>query len=1050
MLTYARRIAFVVQFFLLAEISDGQDQNAPVSSQAVVHFTFAEETGPAKDSATVGQVSDEGKLINDPIRVASPFWNQAGKKALQLDASKRQYVEVADGADVDAPVGVTVAMFVVNLTEPADTSYHGLFAKRGMTDGKTSTNYGINFVAAGDNFQVYIHDGTEYRVATYGSKEAIPYRKLTYITATYTAGDAPGQDADTDVDDVRMQYFINGEPLIPKSATKGFINGNEAWTLDVNLAGLVNNIPLSIGSSEVGGEYTSCVIGDFQLFSRALSAEEVKKLFLEVAGQNVNELIAADKPAAQTIPVISNLSQPGLQTGHTTQLVINGVELGPESSILFPVPELKFNVVEGSTPNRLVVDVTIPPETVPGIYPIWVKSKSGISKSVPLAIDRLAQVAMGSSIDKPATLPAAFFGSLSGAQQQSVYFTGTMGQRVVADVELKRLGGTANPVIEIKSPSGTPLKIGWGESSLRGDARTELILPANGVYSVELHDLTFNGPGTSPFRIKVGDLKLVDGILPAAASPGQVEIEPVGTGFTTGTRLAGIFSTQTASSAGFLSLALEAGFAGSVPSIALSYGIELVETPPAADGALQSIDATFTPPSKTTVAISGRIATKSERDTYLVNVSAGQKLKLTLQSDSLNSTLEGEIRVLGHPGGNLLSQTSDQPAIGDPTLEFSVPAGVGQIQIQVRDLFGRGNLRSFYRLVIELADQPRFGLALNTPNVNLPEDGSAIVELQVNRLGYNGPIKLSVVGDDSVNVSPDQIPANQQGKILLRLVRNMTNQGSTGSLLRLVGESIGIEPSIKRTATLQTGVVAPTFTDTMAMGKSRPSGLSLELLQLPTVLFRGVTSELGFVVKRHPGHPAATLPVKLVLDSTEPVRKRDPNNPAAGTFPVVSIPLRLILPTEPEQSSVKLSVPLEVAEPAINFVLKVESIPHPYSDRVLSSAFSQPFRAEIKNAVTPKIDDGSLAFAGEVDHKLKGILQRTAGFTGPVEVTLVGLPAGYSVQPGVVAADQDAFELVVRGPKVAAETPVANVKLRVTSAASLLVPEIPVNLKSVP
>ena len=585
MLTHARSFAFVLQFMLLAEISVGQDQNSPIASQSIVHFTFAEENGAAKDSATAGQVPDEGKLINEPTRVASPFWNQVGKKALQLDASKQQYVELADGADVDAPVGVTVAMFLINLTEPADTTFHGLFAKRGMANGKYSTNYGINFVAAGDNFQVYIHDGTEYRVATYGSKEAVPFRKLTYITATYTAGDAPGQDADTDVDDVRMQYFINGEPLVPKSATKGFINGSEAWTLDVNLAGLVNNLPLSIGRSEVAGEYTSCVIGDFRLFPRALSAEEIKKLFLEVAGANVNELIAADKPVARTAPVISSLSQPGLQAGQTTQLVINGTDLGPDPTVLFPFPEVKFEVVEGTVPNRLVVNVTIPQETVPGLYPLWVKSKAGISKSIPLAVDRLPQVALGSSGDKPATLPAAFFGSLSGGQQQQIYFAGVKGQRVVADVELKRLGGAANPVIEVKSPAGTPLKIGWGQNSLRGDARAELTLPADGIYAVELHDLTFNAPGTFPFRLKVGDLKLVDGFLPAAAVPGQVEIEPVGSGFSIGTKLAGTFSLQNASGAGSMSLGLDAGVGGSLPFVALSRGTELVEAVPSADGA---------------------------------------------------------------------------------------------------------------------------------------------------------------------------------------------------------------------------------------------------------------------------------------------------------------------------------------------------------------------------------------------------------------------------------------------------------------------------------
>ena len=405
--------------------------------------------------------------------------------------------------------------------------------------------------------------------------------------------------------------------------------------------------------------------------------------------------------------------------------------------------------------------------------------------------------------------------------------------------------------------------------------------------------------------------------------------------------------------------------------------------------------------------------------------------------------------MLGHPGGNVLALTSDQPTIGDPALEFAVPVSTSQIQIQIRDLFGRGSVRSFYRLMIEPADQPKFGLVLNTPTTDLPGDGSAIIELQVNRAGYGGPIQLSVDGDDSIKVSPNQIPANQQGKALLRLIRGEPKNEHKSSLIRLVGESVGVEPPIKRIANVQT-VATPTFTDTMAVGASAPAGLSVELSQLPTVLFRGTTLELGFDLKRHAGHPAASLPVRLSLDSTEPVRKRDPNNPAAGTFPVVAIMPRMILPNEPEKSSVKLFVPLEVAEPAIDFVIKVEATPHAYSDRVLSTAYSQPFHAEIKNGVTPKLDEATLAFAGEVDQKLKGVLQRTPGFVGHVEVTLVGLPAGYTVQPGNVAAEQDAFEIIVRGPKVAAEAPIANVKLRVTSAGSLLLPESPVNLKSVP
>ena len=1049
MLKSVRSMVFVTVLMSWAGFSYGQDSNASIASQSVVHFSFGEEAGPAKDLARTGRVSDEGKLVNDPLRIPSPFWNQAGKKAVQFDAAKQQCLEVANGPDIAAPQAITISMFYVNLTEPLDPSFHGLFAKRGTTDGKLNANYGINFQTQSDQFQVYIHDGAEYRVATYGAKDAVPFRKRVYLTVTFTVGDAPGQDTDTDADDVRMQYFINGEPLTPKSSTKGFVHGSEAWTQDVNLPGLLNNFPLSVGRSEPNLEYTSCIIGDFRVFPRALAADEVKRLFLEVIS-NVDELMAADKPVATVVPVIGSLSQPGVQVGQTTQLIINGSDLGPNPVAVFPLSEVQFVVAEGSTANRLALNVTVPAETVPGIYPLWIKSKVGISKSTAIAVDRLSQVPIGSSPDQPASLPAAFYGSLSGGQQQVLYFIGKRGQRVVADVEMKRLGGASNPVIEIKSSSGSPLLIGWGQNSLRGDARTELFLPADGTYSIELHDLTYNAPGSNPFRLKVGDLKLVDGLLPAAALPGVVEVEPVGSGFVAGTKIAGQFALPNESSTGSIAIAADVGFAGSVPPVALSRGVEIVEAPRSSNGKSQIINVAFNFSLKIPVAISGRIAAKGEKDGYLLNVAEGHKLRLTLQADSLGSALEGEIQILAQPQGTLLAMTSDQPMIGDPSLEFGVPAGVSQVLVQVRDLFGRGDSRSFYRLVIEPSDQPRFSLMLNTPVVNLPEDGSAIIEIQVTRAGYTGPIQLNVVGDHAVTVSPSEIAANIQGKMWLRLDRRGQVQGAPSAILRLVGQTVGIEPPLRRTARLQTGAVAPTFTDAMGIGTTAPAGLSVELQQQPNFLFRGVTTELGILVNRQANHPAVNLPVRLLLDSTEPVRRRDPNNPAAGTFPVVTSGPRMILPSESGQSSVKITVPLEVVEPAIDMAIKAESLSHAFSERVLFKAYSQPFHVEIKNAVAPKVDEASLAVVGDADHKMTGTLQRTAGFAGPVEITVVGLPAGYTALKINLAPEQDKFEVIIRAPKVAAETAVPNVKLRVASAGNLLVPEIALNLKIVP
>jgi hypothetical protein len=1024
-------------------------QDEAVRAKAVVNYTFDEDSGPAKDTATVGQVPDEGKLVNDLTRVPSPFWNQSGKKAIQLDAARQQFVEIANSADVSCPTAASFGLFVVNLAEPTDASYHGLVAKRGVDNGKASTNYGINFQMQGDNFQVYIHDGTNYKVVNYSAKEALPYRKLVYVTATFEVADAPQQDDDTDVDDLKIMFFVNGEPLTPKSSANGYVDGKQGWIKDINVAGLVSNLPVTIGRSETAGEYLSCVVDEFSLFQSALDPAQAKKLFLEVAGANVMDLIAQDKAVPTVSPVITGLSQPGVQIGQPNQLVVTGSNLGPNPLAVFPLPGVAFAVAEGSTPTSLVLNVNLPSDTPTGIYPLWIRSQVGISKSVALSVDRLPEVAISAvTPEKPATLPAAFFGSLSGGQQQRVYFAGTKGQRVVADVELTRLGGAANPVVEIRSPEGTPLEIGWGHSSLKGDARAERILPRDGIYSVELHDLTFNAPGQNPFRLKVGDLRLIDCVLPAAMSAGPVDVQPVGTGFAAGTRLNGTFVVPAESRMGLLALSPEANVVSTLPSLPVSRGIEVVEAAKAADGTLQVVDATQVPLKP--VAISGIISSKGEQDRYVLNVTAGQSLRCTLQADTIASDLEGELKVLAHPQGNPVAMTGDQPVVGDLTLDYAVPAGISQIQIQVRDLFGRGSARSFYRLLIEPSGQPSFSLMLNTPTINLPDDGSAMIEMQVTRAGYAGPIKLAVVGDNSVIVSPAEIAANMQGKVLLRLIRSGQPAGGAAPLLRIVGESTGVDPAIKSTARLQTGVIAPTFVDTMAVGTTASTGLSIELQQLPLVLFRGASPEIPLILKRQAGHGSAALPVKLTLESTEPVRKRDNNNPAAGNFPVVSVAARMIQPVEPEQSSVKLIVPLEVAEPIIDFVVKAEATPHAYSERVLATAYSQPFRAEIKNAVSPKVDDPTLAVIAESDHKVTGQLQRTAGFSGPVEATLVGLPGDYVIQGATIAADQDKFEIMVKAPKVAAETPVANIKLRITSAGNLLVAEMPINLKVVP
>lgn len=1032
----------------LAEGASAQEATQ-VRPAATVNLTFDDDSGPAPDSAIVGQAQDQANPVNDPVRIASPFWNQAGRKAIQFDAARSQYLELADSPDVDRPDALTFSLLCVNLVPTNDAAFHGLVAKRGTANGKSTTNYGINFVMQNDTAQLYINDGTGYRVAAYSAKEMLPFRKLSHLTAVIHVGDAPASDADTDADDVRFQVFVNGAPLTPKSVTNGFVDGTSGWTTDVQVAGLVNDLPVSIGRSEANSEYFSGVVDEFCLFPQALTPEQAKQLFYEVAGPNADELIRQDQSPPPAKPEIARINPPGLAIGKTSQLGIVGKNLVPSPRVTVPLPGAAVEVVDAPAADRLTVRVTLPPDAVPSIVPVWVQTEHGLSAAELIAVDHLPLVNIQKvSAQEPATMPAAYWGTLQGGNVVRLDFAGKSGQRFVADVELRRLGGQAQPVLELKSPQGTPLEIAWGHGWLGGDARIEAVLPADGLYAVDLHDLVYRAPGQNPFRLKVGDLQLLDLPFPVAANAGPVTVEPVGVGFAARTRWTTNFSPATNATAAPLPLPADVRVPGPRPLVRTSDATEIVESE-TSGGELQTVVATFEG-TKRPIGINGRLRTKNERDRYLLQVAPGHKLRFTLQTDSIDSSVDGEVAVLTHPQGTALAMTSDQPSGADPRLDFTVPANVNHVQVAVRDLFGRGGERSIYRLEIAPAELPAFDLAVNAAAVTLPADGSTLVEVTLTRTAYNGAVALRIDGDEGLQIAPAEIPAGIAGRIFCRLQRTAPPASEDPALVRIVGASVGVEPAVTCAAVLNSQVASPAFRDTIAAGRIAAAGLSIDLVQPPATLFRGVTQKLPLALHRTPGAPAASSPVRFASQSTEPARPRQPGNPGAGNFPVVAIAPGQIAPADASQFEVAVQTPLESVEKSIQFAIIAEAVPHAYSDRVLATAHAIPFRANIENAVAPKLEDATLKVIADTDHAVTGTLQRTAGFDGPVEVTLAGLPQGYQVTPANVSGDQNEFRMVVKAPKVQSAQDVPNVKLRVTSQGSLLLTEPAVALNVVP
>jgi anti-sigma regulatory factor (Ser/Thr protein kinase) len=174
---------------------------------------------------------------------------------------------------------------------------------------------------------------------------------------------------------------------------------------------LLNDAPLTLGASTPAAEFTSCIIDEFSLFARALSNEEVAKLFLEVAGPNAAAQIADEGKPVSAAPEIATISLNGLTRGHATVLAISGTNLLPEPLLVSSAPIEKLTLRPGATPERIEIEVSVPATAPAGHFPLRIQTPHGISNALVGGI----QHRDGLTLTVEAALPAlnAQFGILS-------------------------------------------------------------------------------------------------------------------------------------------------------------------------------------------------------------------------------------------------------------------------------------------------------------------------------------------------------------------------------------------------------------------------------------------------------------------------------------------------------------------------------------------------------------------------------------------------------------------------------------------------------------
>ncbi len=759
--------------------------------------------------------------------------------------------------------------------------------------------------------------------------------------------------------------------------------------------------------------------------------------------------------SANAAPRINNLSLRGLQSGGMTTLVIDGSELLPDAKIMFSAPVAKQLIKEGATAARLEVEFTLDAQVPSGIYLLRVASASGISEAVALGVDPLPQIPFGPQLS---SLNVAMTGALNGSTVLSTTFAGKQGQHLVIDVESQRLGAKLEPVVHVYDARRVQLAWSRAIASIADDARCAVTLPADGQYTIELHDTVYRGADPGFFRLKVGELHYADTVYPLAVQRGlNATFEFTGGNLPGDTRASALWAKVDGLAQEFQPAPWPAGvalFTGSRPPVIVSDRLEIWES--AAGDKLQEISAA-------PVAINGRLATAGQQDRYRLSVTPGEQLRFDVLARRAGSPMDGVLSIQNEQGGELAGN-DDRPDTSDPGLDFKVPDNVNAVVVAVRDLQGRGGPDFIYRIAVDPIGRPDFALSLTEERYLVPKDGATLARVRVDRMGYNGPIKLNFSNlPTSVSITGDEIPAGAT-EALVTLGAPGLSPGQ--ALTTILGTSTEANLSLKRAALIPADTVnrhQPWLRDEVAVAVTTPSPLNLAWDLFPSdVRFAlGTALPVKLRVERAAGVTGA---VRLSLLTTQrmPRKKVKVNNQDSEVDDVeraVRFEAGPTIPADQNEATAKILVPAVLPQIAYDLAIQADLLTAD-GKGVAASAVTPARRM---TATTPILLE--LIGSGEVaaraglgpTGKLTGKITRAPGFALPVSVTLAGLPKGLVAPEIALAGDKTDFEFAIAFPYATPAGDLENVKLVATSQVDAKNPnslvranEIAVAIKVVP
>jgi hypothetical protein len=443
-------------------------------------------------------------------------------------------------------------------------------------------------------------------------------------------------------------------------------------------------------------------------------------------------------------PMIRELSPRGAQRGKTVALTLKGSDLIPGGHIETTLPAAISRLAPSKDLVRpdteLPFLVEIKKDAPVGVYPIRLVTTGGISNVMLFSVGEFAEIEENESIqpkesngstksaEKIVSLPVTINGVLRGPDVDFYSFNARAGQKLVFEVEAAAAASAVDSAIELTDSQGKIIARNDDAEPGGVDSRLEHTFTKAGVYYIRIHDSKYSDQAQNFYRLKVGSYPYHEAMFPLGGKRGQpVTVE------LTGGNLAKPVSVQPDTNVSQRYVPVRLPGSASLPVLfQLSDKPEVME--PDGEGVHDLLAGGI---------INGRISKKGEVDRYRLPVKAGQEWIFELTAASTGASYLDALMTITDGNGKKLESRDDLGGAADPVIPFTVPKDVTGLIVAVEDLQGRGGPGYSYRLEArrETAD---FEVSLLTPYINVPAGGTEIVQLRIQRRGYDGGMQIRI------------------------------------------------------------------------------------------------------------------------------------------------------------------------------------------------------------------------------------------------------------------------------------------------------------------